>query len=712
MKYILVLISILFIGCGGGGGGSSPVPAPVPAPVIISEIPVSEPASIVAFNWNTQEYNYNNGNAVIKASGAYENGYTGQGVTVAVIDSGISFTHPDLIANIVAGRDFTAATYDINDGNFYYVNNGISSSQIANINVLNYGTTFITAPEVTITGNGSGATAVSVLNPNGTLKGVYVTNPGTGYTTASVSVAGATAEVIYGTEDKDGHGSAMSGIIAAQKDQWDASDAFNYSVQGVAFNASLMPVKVLDDDGAGSSWSLHRGIEWASNNNAKILNLSLGDNFSSSTDSYKIVYQNALNNNSTFVIAAGNEGLNCLPVAGSLEGRCSFPAALPWLAGNSDLLTRDGGWVVVGSVKSDLTISSFSNRAGVMKDNYIVAPGEGIRSTYLDEMNVVTSGTSIATAFVSGAMALMYEKYPHLTGNQISEIYFSTATDLGAAGIDNIYGNGLINIEKAFSPIGSLSVPSSQTVGGSSTPLAGASLILPKSLGGLKIKSLSQTIALDGYGRDFSVDMSSNVSFDKSEFSFENFSIIKYDNLLLGFDKYSDKVAFGFYAANTTVMFSFSDDLLGASGTNALSLGNANSYYMTVNKAVKFDEVKVDASINYALGESSNKNGLIQSVDNLQSAGASVKLTSGFLGVNIESPLSVFAGNVNMKIPTSREVDGTVNYLYASESLKGKREFIFEPFVSYETKQLKAKIELNTSELKENPISFNLGYFF
>lgn len=328
MKSILILISILFIGCGGGGGGA-PAPAVqtsvVTAPVV--ELVPVVPAPIV--NWNTQEYNYNNGNAIIKASGAYENGYTGQGVTVAVIDSGISFTHPDLIANTIAGKDFSAATYDVNDGNFYYVNNGINSTQIANINILNYGTTFISAPEVTITGNGTGATAVSVLNPDGTLKGIYITNPGIGYTTASVSIAGATGEVIYGTEDKDGHGSAMSGIIAAQKDQWDESDAFNYSVQGVAFNASLMPVKVLDDNGAGSSWSLHKGIEWASNNNAKVLNLSLGDNFSSSTDSYKIVYQNALNNNSTFVIAAGNEGLNCLPVAGSLEGRCSFPAALP-----------------------------------------------------------------------------------------------------------------------------------------------------------------------------------------------------------------------------------------------------------------------------------------------------------------------------------------------------------------------------------------------
>ena len=166
------------------------------------------------------------------------------------------------------------------------------------------------------------------------------------------------------------------------------------------------------------------------------------------------------------MIAAGNDGTDCLPDAsGSLFRSCSMTAALPWVSGNSDLLTQDGGWIVVGSVDLNNQISSFSNRAGVTKDHYLVAPGESIRTAGLNGGQNYYTGTSFAAPIVAGAMALMIQKWPNLKGKDVAQILFDTAQDLGAVGVDDIYGHGLIDLYAAFSPIGALGIPSSTSGG-------------------------------------------------------------------------------------------------------------------------------------------------------------------------------------------------------------------------------------------------------
>ena len=146
-------------------------------------------------------------------------------------------------------------------------------------------------------------------------------------------------------------------------------------------------------------------------------------------------------------------------------------------AGNSGVTqTQDIEWdvaldptlIVVGSVGFDGTISDFSNRPGDacfldasgacngnLKDRFLVAPGEFILVT--DGQGGVTraSGTSFAAPIVTGAIALMQDRWSWLKEypKETADILFATATDLGEEGVDGVYGHGLLNIEAAQSPI-------------------------------------------------------------------------------------------------------------------------------------------------------------------------------------------------------------------------------------------------------------------
>ena len=76
--------------------------------------------------------------------------------------------------------------------------------------------------------------------------------------------------------------------------------------------------------------------------------------------------------------------------------------------------------------------------------------------TEYDPLYVDKDGTSMATPHVSGALGLLIERYPYLTATQVRNVMFTTATDLGAAGVDEVYGWGLVNLEKAIDGPGQL----------------------------------------------------------------------------------------------------------------------------------------------------------------------------------------------------------------------------------------------------------------
>lgn len=172
-----------------------------------------------------------------------------------------------------------------------------------------------------------------------------------------------------------------------------------------------------------------------------------------------------------------------------------------------------GQFLMVGSVDANNVISSFSSRAGDTKDFYMVTQGENV--TVLDQFGtpVIRSGTSLATPLVTGAAALIMEKWSQLSAAQVVQILLTSAKDLGEPGVDEIYGHGLLDIAAAMKPSGDLTVPASNGISVPTTTVSAPSAYASPVLVAIQTGQL-KLIALDRYGRDFS--LSSVVTTNKS----------------------------------------------------------------------------------------------------------------------------------------------------------------------------------------------------
>jgi len=193
-------------------------------------------------------------------------------------------------------------------------------------------------------------------------------------------------------------------------------------VTGVAYGATIMPVKVLNAAGSGSSAAniaanIAAGIVYAVNNGADVINLSLGGSASSSVNS-AIAY--AISHGVIVCMAAGNES----------QSTPTSPA----------ILAQSVGGIAVGAVNSSNAIASFSNSAGLATPyDYVEAPGVDIYSTYVNPLYETLQGTSMATPYVSGAAALLLSARSHFASNwsteQLEAIITSTATTMGTAAL-------------------------------------------------------------------------------------------------------------------------------------------------------------------------------------------------------------------------------------------------------------------------------------
>ncbi|WP_345733760.1 S8 family serine peptidase, partial [Cryptosporangium minutisporangium] len=236
---------------------------------------------------------------------------------------------------------------------------------------------------------------------------------------------------IDGSKDDNGHGTHVAGIIAAVANN-------RIGVAGLAPGAKILPVRVLDGDGAGYDSDIADGIVRAVDRGATVVNLSIGGTEAGAT-SYAVRY--ALSKNVVVVAAAGNEREEGNPV--------SYPAA-------------DAGVIGVAATDWSDTDAPFSNTGDYVD---VAAPGVGIWSTYRGSTYKQLSGTSMATPYVAAAAALIRAVSPDLTPAAVGSLLERTATDLGTVGRDDATGHGLVDPYAA--------VCSLVTCGGSTTPTAG-----------------------------------------------------------------------------------------------------------------------------------------------------------------------------------------------------------------------------------------------
>jgi len=222
--------------------------------------------------------------------------------------------------------------------------------------------------------------------------------------------------------DDHGHGTHVSGIIAAMRD---AS-----GVVGAAPEVNLYAIKVLGADGSGSwSWIIS-SLDWCIKNGISVANFSLGSS-SHPGSTVENAFKNAAAAGLLMIASAGN--------AGSGADTVGFPAKFP-------------GVVAVASTTSSDQRSSFSSTGPAVE---LAAPGSSIYSTVRGGGYGTMSGTSMAAPHVAGAAALVIaagvadSNGDGKIAEEVRVILQVTAEDLGAVGVDNEFGHGLVNAEFA-----------------------------------------------------------------------------------------------------------------------------------------------------------------------------------------------------------------------------------------------------------------------
>ncbi len=384
----------------------------------------------ISFYDSDLEYLAMGGLTVIGAStyyngGSNTNGYTGSGVVVAVIDSGVDINHPEF------------------DGGLHPHSQSLTNSSV---------------------------------------------------------------------DDQGGHGTWVAGVLGANRD--------NAGMHGVAFNSTILALGT-DLPGTCASpfgclygqMALTAATDIAVSEGAAIINYSLGS-FGAMAPDFQTALINAANNGALIVAAAGNEFNNPDPLIAALAINPINPAGLV-----ATVPQLQGPMIAAGAYDPsagliDPFIADFSNRAGTAANYYLMAPGVDLLTPNIGGGYTTVSGTSFAAPIIAGAAALLKERFPFMTATQIVDILLVSATDLGAAGTDAIYGRGLLNMANASLPLGTMSIPSTASADGGGADPIDTVLMLGPAFGDVLSGSsvLARAIFLDGYGRDFAIDLTASVS--------------------------------------------------------------------------------------------------------------------------------------------------------------------------------------------------------
>lgn len=227
-------------------------------------------------------------------------------------------------------------------------------------------------------------------------------------------------------DDVVGHGTFVASLIAARSND-------QLGISGIAPNVKIMPLKVMNGSGGGSSARIAQAIRYAADNGAKVINMSLGSPAASRSIKSAIDYATA--KGVVVVASAGNEG--------DEENYPNYPASF------SNVIS-------VGATGSRDTVAAFSNHNEAVS---VTAPGVnvlGARSQnnqicrpYKTSDYCVASGTSFSSPYVAGVAALMLSVNPKLSPDQVKTLLEKSAKDLGPKGVDDYYGYGRVDAGKA-----------------------------------------------------------------------------------------------------------------------------------------------------------------------------------------------------------------------------------------------------------------------
>ena len=388
----------------------------------------------------TTEYSLSHSLDVVKASAAYARGYTGKGSVIAVLDTGIDTSSDEFKNKILAIKDFS--------------------------------------------------------------------NSGT-------------------IVDRVGHGTHVAGIAAAAKN--------GVGVQGVAYDASLIIGKITDS-GAMNTQPVLTAATWAASLGADVANMSVTFPISRNTlvpvliapGIYKTAYTNtgklpydfdakawaaATKGEMVMVVAAGNEAtawsssITQLATATDANGNLLLGGRMI-IAGNWNSITnKTVGPSTNGAAHlCQVMVNSICQDKYKAYDFFLMAPGTSIISTApktpVNPTGLATmSGTSMAAPAISGGAALIHQMWPQMTGSNIVRLLLVTANKNLPGYSLYTMGQGLMDLDKATSPVGSVGIPTTGRLSG--TTLASARPLVYTATGSASTGKLSGIMVVDSFERDF-----------------------------------------------------------------------------------------------------------------------------------------------------------------------------------------------------------------
>ncbi|KMJ03961.1 hypothetical protein SN05_04649 [Serratia marcescens] len=374
-------------------------------------------------SWRSSEFNAEWGLGAIHADQAYAAGYTGKGIKLGIFDQPVYAKHPEF-----AGENKV-------------------------INLVTEGIREYTDPYIPVK------------------KGDIFRYDGT----PSVDSDGTLGS----------HGTHVGGIAAGSRD--------GGAMHGVAFNAQIISAENGDpgpEDGIilGNDGAVYQaGWDALVASGARIINNSWGIGITEKFEEggYDPAYPHFTVNDAQKqfdqikqilgtkpggayqgAIDAARSGVVTIFAAGN-DGNLNNPDAMAGLAYFVPEIAPN--WLSVASLQDpsnsgDYSISTFSSRCGYTASFCVSAPGTRVYSSVIEGTSVENlttgyakySGTSMAAPHVAGSVAVLMERFPYLNGAQVAEVLKTTATDMGAPGIDALYGWGMINLGKAINGPGML----------------------------------------------------------------------------------------------------------------------------------------------------------------------------------------------------------------------------------------------------------------
>lgn len=297
----------------------------------------------------------------------------------------------------------------------------------------------------------------------------------------------------------DAHGSHVAGIIAAEK-------VAGVDMHGVAYDATVVPLRVIlgGRDAPNAVYAPQFDAPTAESINyfanlpdVKVYNASYGPGPDKNAPPQSVwrvfddgdanAAANALRQDKIIVVANGNDR-DKHPIAGkNPSGMGLMPFIRPEHANTgvytdfgayldySPLWNEPGKIIAVMSVGTDKQAAYYSNLCGVTASWCVAAPGGdqknnlGVYSTVPYGDYAAFQGTSMAAPVTTGALAVLIQAYPGYSANDLAQVLFSTTEDLGAPGLDVVYGHGLIRLDRATDGPTTLAADHTETVATNTT---------------------------------------------------------------------------------------------------------------------------------------------------------------------------------------------------------------------------------------------------